>query len=292
MTGRTDRSPPVLFHRSPARPTPARSGPLPVVPRFSTAAVTPREPATEDSLFHISGIIRIIGVGRWSLGRFASIPLLVKGATRPGWELEVRGMAVGTATLQAGRLDLETILRSPLVVIADPVVAASGPPATLDELTSVTAPTPPEAGSPAEPLVSVGCGGGGAALLERPAGTILALANPEPGAGLFVWASSTFLAVVADPDGDTPLATAGQLTVPSGRLVIGAPDVVAAWGPDVDTGDGSPVRARMHRGRTRLGLIVVAHLPPGQPAVRVGVGTAAVNFPVAQDDAPHLLLAG
>ena len=52
----------------------------------------------------------------------------------------------GTAGLQAGRLDLESILRAPLVVIADPFVAASGPPATLDEV-----------------------GGGGAVLLERPA---------------------------------------------------------------------------------------------------------------------------
>ena len=42
-------------------------------------------------------------------------------------------MAAGTMRLQAGRLELESILRAPLVVIADPVVAASGPPATLDE---------------------------------------------------------------------------------------------------------------------------------------------------------------
>src|SRR5919109_569943 len=121
-------------------------------------------------------------------------------------------MVVETAALQAGRLDQETIIRAPLVVIADPLVAASGPPATLDEL-----------------------GSGGVALLERPAGTILAMANPDPGSGLFVWASGTFLAVVADPDGDTPLAPAGELTVCSGRLVVGAPDVIAAWGPDVDT---------------------------------------------------------
>ena len=42
-------------------------------------------------------------------------------------------MVVGTAALQAGRLDLESIVRAPLVVIADPVVAASGPPATMEE---------------------------------------------------------------------------------------------------------------------------------------------------------------
>jgi hypothetical protein len=163
-------------------------------------------------------------------------------------------MVVGTAALQAGRLDLE--LRAPLLVVADPVVAASGPPATLDEL-----------------------GGGGVALLARPAGTILALANPDPGSGLFVWATGTFLAVIADPDGDTALEPAGELTVCSGRLVAGAPDVIAAWGADVDTGDGSRVRARMHRGRTRLGLIVVAQIPSGLAAVNVGTGAAAVSFP-------------
>jgi hypothetical protein len=170
--------------------------------------------------------------------------------------MEVGAMVVGTAALQAGRLDLESIVRAPLVVVADPVVAASGPLATLDELS-----------------------GGGVVLLERPAGTILAIANPAEGSGLFVWASSTFLAVVADPDGDTPLDQAGELTVSAGRLVVGAPDVIAAWGPDVDTGDGSAVRARMHRGRTRLGLIVVANVPAGQAAVAGGAGAAAVSFP-------------
>lgn len=168
-------------------------------------------------------------------------------------------MVVAMAALQAGRLDLETILRAPLVVIADPVVAASGPPATLDEL----------------------CGGG-VALLERPAGTVLAMANPDPGSGLFVWASGTFIAAVAEPNSDAPLAPVGELTVCSGRLVAGAPEVVAAWGADVDTGDGSPVRARMHRGRTRLGLIVVAYAPAGQAAVTVGGGAAAVSFPTGE----------
>jgi hypothetical protein len=167
-------------------------------------------------------------------------------------------MVVGTATLQAGRLDLETIVRAPLVVIADPVVAASGPPATLDEV-----------------------GDRGAALLERPGGTILALANPDPDAALFVWASSGFLAVVADPDHDTALDHAGELTLTSGRLVAGAPEVIAAWAADVDTGDGSAVRARMHRGRTRLGLIVVAHTPVGQATVAAGAGAASVTYPTS-----------
>jgi hypothetical protein len=176
---------------------------------------------------------------------------------------------VGTAALQAGRLDLESIVRAPLVVIADPVVAASGPPATLDEL-----------------------GGGGVVLLERPAGTILAVANPTKHSGLFVWASSTFLAVVADPDGDTPLIAAGELTVSSGRLVVGTPEVVAAWGADVDTGDGSPVRARMHRGRSRLGLIVVANAPLGPATAAVGAGSAAVSFPTSAVGQTRLPLAG
>lgn len=189
-------------------------------------------------------------------------------------------MVVGTATLQTGRLDLETIVRAPLVVMADPLVAASGPPVTLDELAaSIATGSAPLAGSSPKPPVSVGCGSGGVALLERPAGTILALASPEPDVALFVWASSGFLAVVADPDHDTALDHLGELTLTSGRLVAGAPDVIAAWGPDIDTGDGSTIRARMHRGRTRLGLIVVAQCPPGQAAVAVGTGAASVTYP-------------
>lgn len=203
----------------------------------------------------------------------------------------------GTLELAAGRLELESIVRAPLVVIADPVVAASGPPATLDELAaSVTTGSSPLAGSGAKPpgssakppvslgckpLVSVGClSGGGAVLLERPAGTILAVANPAAGSGLFVWAARRFVAVVADPDQDTPLGPVGELTVVSGRLVVGAPEVVAAWGADVDTGDGSPVRARMHRGRTRLGLIVVAHTAPGLAPATAGAGAVAVSLPI------------
>ena len=178
-------------------------------------------------------------------------------------------MVLGTAGLPMGQLNLETIVRAPLVVIADPVVAASGPPATRDEL-----------------------GGGGVALLERPAGTMLAFANPAPDSGLFVWVGRDFLAVVADPDHDVALDAAGDLTVASGRLVVAAPDVVSAWGDDVDTGDGSAVRARMHRGRQRLGLIVVVQAPTGQATVTVGPGAAAVGFPVAPSAPTQLLLAG
>ena len=178
-------------------------------------------------------------------------------------------MVLGTAALQTGRLDLETIVRAPLVVIADPVVATSGSPATIEEV-----------------------GSGGVALLERPAGTILAFANPDPDSALFVWASGSFLAVVADPNSDAALAPAGELTISSGRLVAGAPEVIAAWGPDVDTGDGSPVRARMHRGRTRLGLIVVTHTPIGQATVAVGPTGAAVSFPTNAVEQTPLPLAG
>jgi hypothetical protein len=201
-------------------------------------------------------------------------------------------MVVGTATLQTGRLDLETIVRAPLVVIADPVVAASGPPVALDEVAaSIAKGFAPLAGSPPKCSVSVGCLGGGVALLERPGGTILALANPEPDAALFVWASSSFLAVVADPDRDTALDHVGELTLTSGRLVAGAPDVIAAWAADVDTGDGSIVRARMHRGRTRLGLIVVAHTPVGPATVAAGAGAVSVTYPTGATGQTSLPLA-
>ena len=175
----------------------------------------------------------------------------------------------GTLALQAGRLELESIVRAPLVVIADPVVAASGAPVTPGEL-----------------------GDAGWALLDRPAGSILAVANPAGESGLFVWAGRDFVAVVADPDRDSPLDLAGTMTVVSGRLVVGAPGVVAAWGPDADTGDGSPVRARVHRGRTRLGLIVVSHCGPGDATVTTGPGAAAVAFPTTRSLSVPLPLAG
>lgn len=196
-------------------------------------------------------------------------------------------MVLDTAGLPAGPLALETILRSPLVVVADPVVAASGPPVTVDELeAAVVARSSARVGSPPHPPVPEG-GGGEAVLLERPAGTILAFAN-STAAGLFVWVGRSFLAVVADPGGEAALAPVGELRVGSGRLVVGAPEVLAAWGADVDTGDGSPVRARMHRGRTRLGLIVVAHTPIGPAAVTVGASGAGVTFPARDATSPPL----
>jgi hypothetical protein len=56
--------------------------------------------------------------------------------------------------------------------------------------------------------------------------------------------------VVAEPDTDTALDAADELTVCSGRLVVGAPGVMAARGADVDTGDGSGARAKVHRAGT------------------------------------------
>jgi hypothetical protein len=122
---------------------------------------------------------------------------------------------------------------------------------------------------------------------------MLVLANPAPGSGLFVWATRRSLAVLADPDTDTLLDPIGELTVCSGRLVVGGPEVVTAWGSDVDTGDGSTVRG-MHRGRTRLGLIVVTHSPDGQAEVGVGAGAAAATFPQTSPEwvAVPLALAG
>jgi hypothetical protein len=161
-----------------------------------------------------------------------------------------------------GLLQLESIVRAPLVVVADPVVAASGPPVTAGEL-----------------------GGGGAALVGRPGGSLLAFANPRVGSGLFVWVAGRSLAVVADPDAVVAPAPLGELTVSSGRLVVGSPEVVAAWGPEVDTGDGSAVRARMHRGRERLGLIVVVHTASGAAPVESGPSAVRVGFPDADTDA-------
>jgi len=173
------------------------------------------------------------------------------------------------AGLHMGLLQLESIVRAPLVVVADPVVAASGPPVTADDLA-----------------------GRGAAIVDRPAGRLLAFANARAGSGLFVWVAGRAVAVVSDPDAEADLAALGDLTVGTGRLVVGEPAVVAAWGPDVDTGDGSPLRARMHRGRHRLGLIVVAHTPCGSAPVESGRDAVRVGFPDAAAEPLQLRLAG
>ncbi len=97
---------------------------------------------------------------------------------------------------------------------------------------------------------------------------------------------------MADPDQDTPLDPVGELAVVSGHLVVGAPDAVAAWGADVDTGDGSTARARMHRGRQRLGLIIVSHCPSGPATLSSGIGAAAVTFSTGAVAPVPLPLAG
>lgn len=56
------------------------------------------------------------------------------------------------------------------------------------------------------------------------------------------------------------------------------PQVVAAWGADADTGDGSNIRARIHQGRQRLGLIVVSHCLSGPATVATRRGAVAVTF--------------
>jgi hypothetical protein len=73
---------------------------------------------------------------------------------------------------------------------------------------------------------------------------------------------------------------------------VGDPAVVAAWGAEVDTGDGSAVRARMHRGRQRLGLIVVVEAPSGAAPVECGAGAAMVRFPGPARQPTQLRLAG
>src|SRR2546423_15396954 len=104
-------------------------------------------------------------------------------------------------------------------------------------------------------------------------------ANPEPDSGLFVWAARSSVAVLSDPDIDTDLEAAGELTVCSGRLVVGAPEVVAAWGADVDTGDGSAARARMHRGRAPPWLIGVGRLAGRSAAVCPRGRPLGLTFP-------------
>ena len=66
-----------------------------------------------------------------------------------------------------------------------------------------------------------------------------------------------------DP-GDTQIA--GELVLPSGRLVVGRPEAVAAWGPAVAPDDGEVAQTKTGWDEpepTYVGLIGVAQVEPG-----------------------------
>lgn len=144
------------------------------------------------------------------------------------------------------------------LVVGDPKVAASGPVVEPDEAGEV------------------------ARFVDRPGGRLLVLRNPWPEEAALVSAAGVGdervdrLALrFGDSDLDSTAGgpeTAGTLECPSGRLVVGTPEAVAAWGADARPADGLSAQARAYRyGRVPalLGLVVVAHVKAGWAPVQL-----------------------
>jgi hypothetical protein len=122
-----------------------------------------------------------------------------------------------------------------------------------------------------------------AGIVPTPAGNAVVVHNP--GASAFVW-------VAGSPDGPVRELTAalrldalerepalfGYIDCPSGRVVVGTPDAVAAWGDDIEPDDGLFAQARAYSpGRRHRGLIVVAQVESGRHRVLVAAGAEGIE---------------
>jgi hypothetical protein len=143
------------------------------------------------------------------------------------------------------------------LVIGDPKVAASGPAVELDETTGELA-----------------------RFVDRPGGRLLVLRNPWPEEAALVSAAGygderVDRLALSFGDGDARPGSpevAGTLECPSGRLVVGTPEAVAAWGAEARPADGLSAQARAYRyGRVPalLGLVVVAQVKAGWAPVEL-----------------------
>ncbi len=161
------------------------------------------------------------------------------------------------------------------LVVGDPKVAASGP-----------AVEPDEAGEVAR-------------FVDRPGGRLLVLRNPWPDEAALVSAAGmgderVDRLALSFGDGDSTAGgpeTAGTLECPSGRLVVGTPAAVAAWGGDARPAEGLSAQARAYRyGRVPalLGLVVVAHIKAGWAPVelRADAEGRVVNVTVSAPGRP------
>jgi hypothetical protein len=143
-------------------------------------------------------------------------------------------------------------------------------------------------------------------LVDTSAGQALVLRNrgaPTEASGfggVFVWVAGSSAAddvrVSLSIDAlDEPLLPLGTIDCPSGRLVVGAPDAVAAWGEGIEPADGLAAQARAYTpDRRHCGLIVVARVLPGPRQVFATDGLDALVVDCTPQPAiqEELLLAG
>ena len=156
----------------------------------------------------------------------------------------------------------EVNLDSELVVVGDPEVLWSAPPLSADAL-----------------------GGQEWAAVDLPAGRVLCLRGDvgDDGPWMFVTTTSDgpLEQVTLQPSIRTDAATerdAGWVTLTSGRLVVGEPGTVHAWGPAVDVDDDSIAQSRTgfdYPEQRYVGLIVVVRTPAVERCRVVLSATAA-----------------
>ena len=168
---------------------------------------------------------------------------------------------VGFEVIRGSSVVVESAFRqAEWLVVGDPKVAASGPVVEPDEV-----PAP-------------------AGFVDRSGGRLLVLRNPWPEEAALVSAAGVGdervdRLALSFGDGDSrpgTAETAGTLECPSGRLVVGTPAAVAAWGAEARPAEGLSAQARAYRyGRVPalLGLVVVARITAGWAPVEVRADT-------------------
>jgi hypothetical protein len=135
------------------------------------------------------------------------------------------------------------------------------------------------------------------ALVSTAKGNAVVLRHPDPTGSAFVWVAgpgavqevTTVLRLDALDREPTFL---GFLDCPSGRLVVGTPGAVAAWGSEVEPDDGLAAQAKAYRAdRRHCGLVVVARVEPGPHRVSGVAGDDGLDALVVEPAGEAALLA-
>jgi hypothetical protein len=163
---------------------------------------------------------------------------------------------MGSLTSLLSCLLLESRLRpAPVLLVGDPEVLAQGIEPSDD------------------PFSIVSTGLGKAAVLR----------HPDPSGSAFVWVGGRgpvqeITAVLRLDAGDGERIDLGHLDCPSGRVVVGSPEAVAAWGVEIEPDEGLLAQARAYGvDRRHHGLVVVTRVQPGSHRVSGIAGTGGLD---------------
>jgi hypothetical protein len=140
-------------------------------------------------------------------------------------------------------------------------------------------------------------------IVSTPGGNAVVLHNPA--ATSFVWVAGqgqvTQVTVSLRLDAlEQEPSLLGEIDCPSGRIVVGTPEVVSAWGPEVEPADDLVAQARAYTpDRRHCGLIVVARVEPGRREIFAVTGDNGIDCVVVHGatsvtaaDGVKVLLAG